>query len=332
MSGTDRRTSVARHFAAFLSWCLFALSGCGGRSDDGSIELQLNWIPDAQHGGFYAADVLGFYREAGLNVRITPGGPSTPVIPKVAMGKSAFGIANADQVLLAREQEADLVAIFAAMQNSPRCIMVHEKSGIRSLDELQDLTLALGEGKTFAEFLKRHVPLRGVRVVAYSGTVAKFLIDEDYAQQAYVFSEPIVAAARGGDPYCLMLSDLGFNPYSSLVITDRRFLESHRDVVQRFVEATRQGWQAYLQDPTTANEAILRDNPEMDARILAESAKAIRQLCLPNGMTSEQLGTMTVQRWTKLHQQLAELKLVSDVQPPEKAFLDLFHRVDSPEE
>ena len=94
------------------------------------------------------------------------------------MGRCDFAIANADQVLLARAQGADVVAVFAAMQNSPRCIMVHEGSGIGSLDHLRDMTLALGDGKAFAEYLKNKVPLTNVRIVSYTGSVAKFLLDD----------------------------------------------------------------------------------------------------------------------------------------------------------
>ena len=117
------------------------------------IQLQLNWLPDAQHGGFFSALAEGHFEAEGLDVEIIPGGPGSAAIPKLATGRCDFAIGNADQVLLAREQGAEVVAVFAAMQNSPRCIMVHEKSGITSLEQLSNLTLALGDGKAFAEYL-----------------------------------------------------------------------------------------------------------------------------------------------------------------------------------
>jgi NitT/TauT family transport system substrate-binding protein len=250
------------------------------------VQLQLNWLPDAQHGGFYAAAHSGLYEAEGLEVTIVPGGPGTAVLPKVAMGRCDFAIANADQVLLARAQQADVIAIFAAMQNSPRCIMVHESSGITSLKELANMTLALGDGKAFAEYLKSQIPLTGVRIVSYSGTIAKFMIDDNFAQQGYVFSEPIMAEAIGGDPRALMVSETGFNPYSSVVVTRREIWEQNPDLVRKFVRATRAGWQAYLESPNAANQAIITDNPEMDAEPLFKSAAAIKSLCHPPGRTA----------------------------------------------
>ena len=40
------------------------------------MTLQLNWFPEAEHGGYYAALVRGYYRDAGLDVKILPGGPN----------------------------------------------------------------------------------------------------------------------------------------------------------------------------------------------------------------------------------------------------------------
>ena len=286
------------------------------------LSLQLNWIPDAQHGGFFAAQVDGYFSDEGISVDLIPGGPGTPAITKLATGRCDFAIGNADQVLLARQQGADVVAVFAAMQNSPRCIMVHEASGIDSLEGLHDLTLALGDGKAFAEYLKRNVPLENVRVVSYSGTVAKFLLDKDFAQQGYVFSEPVLAKSQGGDPKALMLSDLGFNPYSSLLITRRETLTNQPDLVRKVIRAVRRGWESYLSNPLAANEAIVHVNPEMDLSILATSATSIANLCRPDGFASE-LGSMSKHRWEQMRQQLIELDLLPrDTGSAEHAFFD----------
>ena len=298
---------------------LFITNGCNQNpappeaAGNGPVRvlLQLNWLSDAQHGGFYAALAGGHYADAGLDVEILPGGPGTAVLPKVAMGRCDFAVANADQVLLARQQEADVVAVFASMQNSPRCIMVHESSGINSLSDLKNLTLALGDGKAFAEYIKSQVALEGVRIVSYTGTVAKFLIDDNFAQQGYVFSEPVIAAAQGGDPKALMVSELGFNPYSSIVVTRRELLDEQPELVEKFVQATQRGWQEYLASPDKANAIIMAANSEMTADSLAAAAQAISKLCKPEGF-DEPIGSMRSERWTTLRNQLVEIGLLPE--------------------
>ena len=307
---------LVRAFVCFALTSCTWLAGCSQErsqpltsTETAPIQLQLNWIPDAQHGGFYAALVEYHFAAAGLSVQITPGGPGTPAISKLATGRCDFAIGNADQVLLARQQGADVVAVFAAMQNSPRCIMVHKSSGIESLDQIQNITLALGDGKAFAEYLKHKVPLENVRIVSYSGTVAKFLLDDQFAQQGYVFSEPLLAASKGGDPRALMVSDLGFNPYSSLLITRREVLESQPELVRKMVNAVQHGWESYLKNPQRANEQIVQANPEMDGEMLAKSAKEIAKLCRPPGF-QDPLGSMSLERWDQLRAQLVELDLL----------------------
>ena len=63
------------------------------------VRLALNWFPEAEHGGFYAALVHGYYQKQGLQVEILGGGPDAPVIQRVATGAVEFGVTNADDVL-----------------------------------------------------------------------------------------------------------------------------------------------------------------------------------------------------------------------------------------
>ncbi|MEM7317336.1 MAG: ABC transporter substrate-binding protein [Planctomycetota bacterium] len=324
---------TSKFVAALTVVCGLVLAvGCSPQqntqSPNGSqvITLQLNWRADAQHGGFYAAQLLGEYKAEGLDVKIEQGGPGSPVIPNLVMGRVDFAIANADQILQVREQDADIVGIMAPMQHSPRCIMVHQSSGIESLDQLKDITLAMNEGRTFAQVLKSKVDLTNVRVVPYSGTVAKFVLDEKYAQQGYVFSEPLVARRQGSDPKALMVSELGFDPYTSVVAVNRKRLESDPDLVRKFVAATVRGWEKYLQSPEATNREINRINPEMDLESLDEAAVAIKPLCeMPTG---QKFGTMTKPRWNELATQMAAVKAISG-EPAEaasQAWSDVFEQ------
>lgn len=166
-----------------------------GQATEGAIALALDWFPEPEHGGFYAAQVAGDYTNAGLAVEIVAGRPDAPVIAQVAAGRVAFGISDAAAILAARAQQVPIVAVFAAMQRNPRCILVHE-GGPRSLAELQNMTLAMNVREPFSQFLQREVGLTGVSVVPYAGNVAPFLADPKLAQQAYVFTNPSSSRVR----------------------------------------------------------------------------------------------------------------------------------------
>ena len=313
------------HLLTLLFPAVFALSICGCDGEEPKpgpaaglpkVTLQLNWFPEAEHGGFYAALEHGYFEEAGLDVTIKAGGPGVPVREQVAKGDVEFGISNADQILIARAQKADIVGLFAALQTSPRCIMVHEKSGIKEFAELKNLTLAINENSSFGTFLRRQVPLEGCKIVPYPGNVTQFLLNDDFAQQGYVFSEPFVAKKEGGDPLNLMAADIGFNPYTSVLISSQKLIDEKPELVRKFVEASRKGWQKYLEDPAKTNEHIHKENSEMDVDILAFGAKELRSLCTSETVPISKVGDMTTERWSTMIAQLIECEIIAIDQLP----------------
>ncbi len=312
---TRSATGLIRIYALALT--LLMCAGCGGAgrdnspADDGAtltgVTLQLNWFPEAEHGGFYAALVHGYYKDVGLDVKILSGGPETPVVQQVARGAATFGVVNADNVLFARAQQAPIVALMAPLQTSPRCLIVHERSGINSFDDLQDITIAMSSSNAFTHFLRHKLPLTGVKIVPYPGNVAQFLLKDDYAQQGYVFSEPFVARKQGGDPKVLMVSDLGFNPYTSLLFTSDKVAAEQPELVRKMVAASVRGWAKYVESPSETNRHIHGVNPEMDLDILAFGAESIKPLVLDQSAEQHGIGAMSRERWQTLADQLIEI-------------------------
>lgn len=291
---------------ALLVAAAMALVACGtsGPPAGQTVRVFLNWFPEHEHGGYYAALAGGLYRAAGLDVRILPGGPQAPVAARVASGEVEFGVLNADDVVLARAAGAPIVALLAPIQTSPLCIMVHRASGITSLRDLRDLTLASTASAVHTQFLKANVPLTNVTIIPYSGSVAEFLVNPRYAQQAYAFSEPIIAEARGGDPRCLLLADLGFSPYASTLVTRDELPRTQPALVKAMVQASAEGWRRYVEAPEPANAAILAANPEIGRDTLEQGARALTPLVRPEGSTPASVGKMTPERWRTLVEQM----------------------------
>jgi len=313
---------VRRARAILWGVALVLMAGCSrGPRDAGApgadtakpteVTLLLNWFPEAEHGGFFAAEVHGYYAEEGLKVTIVPGGPGASVVARVATGAATFGVENADVLLLARSEEAAVKAVMAPIQKHPRCIMVHEESGIKSLRELRDVTLAMNAGGAFSHYLKKHVPLTGVKIVPYPGNVARFVADKRSAQQAYVFSEPFLAAKQGARPRSLLLSDIGFNPYTSCLIVSEQVLRDQRDVVRRMVRASVRGWEQYLKDPAATHKRIAELNPEMGEDVLEFGWKALKAFIVPDDPRRGGIGSMRSERWAELRDQLVEIGLIA---------------------
>lgn len=273
------------------------------------VKLALNWVPEPEFGGFYAGREAGFYRDEGIDIEILGGGAGAPVLQMLAGGQVDFAIAGADGVLTAKARGVDLCPLFAAYQTSPAGIMAHASRATLA-DVFTGGTLAIEPGTAGGLFLKKKYGFDKVKIVPYDGGVARFLTDQDFSQQCFVTSEPLVAKKKGQTPKVFLVADEGFNPYETVVVTRRDFATKNGDLAARFVRATRRGWQRYLDDPSQANQVMARLNTSMDLDTFAEVAAAQRPLIETAETKARGLGTMSRERWETLSKQLVELGLI----------------------
>ncbi len=195
-----------------------------GRRRLAPITLALNWVPEPEFGGFYAAREGGAYKKAGLDVDIQGGGAGVPVVQMVATGRADFGTVSADELILARARGGDVVAVFATFQTAPHGIMVH---AVARPHQARGRLRRRGRSRsrpgcrtspTCARSSTGAAPRSSPTTAAWRD----FLADPTFGQQCYVTSEPIIARQKGGDPQVFLIADAGFNPYTTIVITRRR--------------------------------------------------------------------------------------------------------------
>jgi NitT/TauT family transport system substrate-binding protein len=302
-----------------LAAVAFALLSCA-KPDDGKLQIALNWKPEPEFGGIFEAERLGAFAKREVAVERT-GGPGAPVVQMVASGQSRFGIASADEVVLARDRGSDIVAIFATYQTSPVGLMTHAARGVDSLAALlaSPGTLAVEPGLPYVKFLEKRYGFDALKVVPYGYSISPFLADPSFTQQVFVTSEPISARRAGAEPRVFLVAESGYDPYTAVVITQGEALRRDRAQTARFVEALREGWLGYLADPAPANALMARLNPEMDGEAFALAAAAQKELIAVEG---GHVGRMTKERWGKLAAQLQELGLIKSAQPAESYFAD----------
>jgi len=296
---------------------LAALAGCGAPAKPPAdaargtpAVLQLNWFPEPEHGGFYTALIDKLYDAEGLAVEIRPGGRAAPIASELAAGRVQFAVANAEDVVMFRSQGADIVTVMTACQHHPRCLLMRADSGVTSFEDLgnRGMTLQVQQGHAFLEYMRSKGLLAGVKEVPYTGGVALTVHDPKMAQQGYVYSEPLLAEQQGAKITTLMLSDIGFDPYSSVLVTTGKIVREQPDLVRRMVKAAIEGWRRYLTDPAATNAYLMKVNSEgLTAEVLDHGVATLRDLCLPDGMPPERLGTMTAARWDELLAQMTAL-------------------------
>ena len=103
--------ALALTFALALSACSTGTAATTGAasSDSTDVNVVLGWYADPESGGFYAAQDQGYFADAGLNVTITPGGPSSISGTQiVAGGRAQMGISDAASIALAQQQGTEI--------------------------------------------------------------------------------------------------------------------------------------------------------------------------------------------------------------------------------
>ena len=197
--------------AALISGCNKAPAN--SPNANGAVQLTLDWKPEPEFGGFYAAGQDGAFARHGLNVTIAPAGEGADTWQLVATGKTDFATSTADQVLIARKQNADVIAIFAVYQTFPQGIMVHQSRGFKSIkDVFAQPGVLLAEDNSWLHFLQNKFSPVQVQITNYSGGIAEFLAKKNYSQQCFVTTEPILAQHQGGDPQTFLIADEGLIP------------------------------------------------------------------------------------------------------------------------
>jgi len=273
---------LLRALTAGLAAIVMAGSPAGAQTTLDKVSFGTNWVPEAEHGGFFQALADGTYRKYGLDVTIVPGGPNDNNRMLLIAGKLDFFMAaNTLMSLDAVANNVPVVTVAAIFQKDPQVFLTHPESKITKLEELKPLTLFVSkEGfSSYFQWLKSEYGFSEQKVRPYTFNSQPFIADKQSAMQGYVTSEPFaIEKAAKFKPDIILLADYGFNAYSTLIETRRELTDKKPDLVQRFVDASIIGWYNYLYgDNAPANALIRKLNPEMTDELLAYSLDKMKQ-------------------------------------------------------
>jgi NitT/TauT family transport system substrate-binding protein len=261
---------------------MLASSPAAAQTTLDKVSFGTNWVPEAEHGGFFQALADGTYRNYGLDVTIVPGGPNDNNRMLLIAGKLDFFMAaNTLMSFDAVANNVPVVTVAAVFQKDPQVFLSHPESKITKLQELKPLTLFVSkEGiSSYFQWLKSEYGFSEEKVRPYTFNPQPFIADKQSAMQGYVTSEPFaIEKAAKFKPGIILLADYGFNTYSTLIETRRELTDKKPDLVQRFVDASIIGWYHYLYgDNAPANALIKKLNPEMTDELLAYSLGKMKE-------------------------------------------------------
>ncbi len=268
------------------------------------VTFGIDWLAEAEYGGYYQAVAQGIYARHGLDVTIRQGGPQVNQAQLLLGGRLDFTIAgNSFLALNFARENLPFVAVAAMFQKDPSVILAHPGVGNDSFPALKGKPIMIGADTRIGwwNYVKQKFGYTDDQIRPYAFSLAPFLADKQAVQQGYLGSEPFLIKQQGGfDPVVLLLSDAGFSGYASLIATSQDLVARNPDLVQRFVDATAEGWRSYLEsDPKPGNTLIKQANPDMTDALLDYGREALRAHGIVESGDAETsgIGVMTDLRW-----------------------------------
>jgi putative hydroxymethylpyrimidine transport system substrate-binding protein len=270
---------------------LVVLAGCGEKEDvlepSGSkrVELMLDYFPNADHAGIYAAQAAGHFEQAGLDVEIrTPPDPSAP-IKQVAAGNVDLAISYEPEVFRARDIGLNVVSIAAIVQEPLTSIISLPKAKIRTPRDLKGKTVGTAGIDYQTAYLETILAEAGLntdsvkeRNVGFNLTPALLTGKVDATLGAFWNYEGTDLRLRGKRPQIIRMEDAGVPTYNELVlVANGDALERDNGKLRAFIGALSRGTRDLRENPDEAIEGLLEANPDLDP----ELQRAVVRVTLP---------------------------------------------------
>jgi ABC-type nitrate/sulfonate/bicarbonate transport system substrate-binding protein len=257
---------------------------CGSTTPEGltPVSIMLDWVPNTNHTGIYVATVKGYFKEAGLDVKIIEPGEVYPEAA-VASGTADFGISFQESVTLARAEKAPIVSIAAVLQHNTSGFASLAGLNVNSPADFEALRYGAWGSPSETPTLKALMEGSGadfskLKIVNTGFSDALALISEKQVDLVWIYYgwQGIQAKQKGIDLSLVMMKDyLNCVPdfYTPVVIASESTIASRPGTVKKVLEALSRGYTFAAEHPDEAADILLAAVPELDDALVKESQK-----------------------------------------------------------
>lgn len=323
---------------AVLGAVVLALPACGEREDPeptalgaDKVSLILDYFPNADHAGIYAAQSTGAFRDARLDVEVqTPSDPAAPV-KLLAAGKVDLAISYEPEVLLARDRGLRVVSIGAIVQKPLTSLISIGRNTITDPAQLEGKTIGTAGIPYQSAYLKAIAEQAGVPEGSYREINVGFNLTQsmlskraDATLGSFWNYEGVQLERSGRDPEILRMEKLGVPTYNELVVVVREEDARERGpVLRRFMQALARGHEALREDPSTGIRPLLRANPDLDRGLQAAVVDATLPVFFPED-EERPFGYQDTVAWQRYGRWMTEQGLLKQREDPARALTNEF--------
>jgi NitT/TauT family transport system substrate-binding protein len=307
MVPVSRRTVLA----ALAAVPALAAVGCGGGAAQPAsgggrtpVRFAMDWTPNTNHTGLYAAQQQGWFADAGLDVQILPYNSTSPDT-LVSSGAAEFGISFQDSFTVSKAAGADIVSVLAVLQHWGTAIAVRaDRADLRSPRDLDGKTYG-GFGAAYEEPKMQAI----IRAAGGKGDFKTVVLGTSAYEALYAgqvdFTEPFLAwegieAELRNEPLkTFAYADYKFpDAYSVIVIGNPGWMKAHPDAAAAFVGALQRGYQLGADDPAQGAKLLTDANPGVftEPTLVSRSQEMLAQRYLKDA--AGKVGTQTAATWS----------------------------------
>ena len=275
-----------RRFATFSAIGLtaaLALSACSAPAEEGGadapdeltpVKLQLQWLPQGQFAGYFAAQEQGYFEEAGLEVEIIPSGGDIVPQDALANGDVDYAIAWVPKVLGSIEAGANVTNIAQIFQRSGTLQVAWADSGIESVADFEGKKIGSwgfgNEWEIFAAMAEEGLDSTTVEIITQDFNMNAFLSGDIDAAQAMTYNEyaQVLESVNPDTGELYTADDLTVISYEDTVgamlqdaiWADTERLESdtaYQETTVAFLKAVIKGWVFAAENPEAAAQITI---------------------------------------------------------------------------
>jgi putative hydroxymethylpyrimidine transport system substrate-binding protein len=303
------------------------LAACGEKKDPlsasgapaQSLNLMLDWLPNADHVGIYKALADGDFTKAGLNVHVqVPSDPATP-LQLLAAGKVDVAVSYEPELMLARDKGEPLVAIGAIVQRPLTSIVSLGSKHITSPAQLRGKKVGdagIPYQHAYLTTILQHagVPVGSVKEINVGDNLVPAMLGGrvDATLGAYWNYEAIQLRQMRRRANVIHMESAGIPTYDELVlVTTENTLANKTNVLRRFVQTLGRGYESVRSDPAAGVAALVHANPSLQTKLQSASVNATLTSFFPANPKLP-WGWQDQKRWTAYGEWMLNHHLISN--------------------
>ena len=321
----NKKRMLAAGLAAVMTVAMTAPVSVQAEEEKEKITFVLDWTPNTNHTGLYAAQSLGYFEEQGLEVEIVQP-PEDGADALVASGKAQFGVSFQDSMApgVAGDNALPTTAVAAIIQHNTSGVVSRKGEGMDTPKGMEGKKYATWDAPVEKAMIQNVVESDGgdyskVEMIPSTVTDEVSALQSNSVDAIWIFYAwaGVKMELEGLETDYFAFKDINpaFDYYTPVVIANNDFLEKEPETAKKFMKALSEGYEYAIENPEKAGEILCEAAPELDKELVMASQNYLTKEYQAD---TEKWGYIDPARWNSFYQCLNENGL-SETEIPENA-------------